>query len=279
MIDPATGWFELHQIPDTRSDTLANVVEQEWLCRYPWPSQITYDHHGSFIGKEFQSMIDDYGIKRKPITVRNPQANAICERVHEVIGNIIRTFELQSNYLDEDDPWKGILSATAFAIRCTYHTTLHSTPGQLVFGRDMIFNIQHAANWDIIRQHKQKMINQNNARENAKRIPHQYKAGDKVMLHTGTENKYEQPYSGPHTIINNRKAKLTWFFTHIWQNVKGRSFAANDGARSPRSLCVFCRSTERDSVYCWYIYVPLMSRRTTLSKRTVYEPEWRRGKI
>jgi len=201
MIDPATGWFELHQIPDTRSDTLANVVEQEWLSRYPWPTQITYDRHGSFVGKEFQSMLDDYGIKRKPITVRNPQANAICERVHQVIGNIIRTFELQTNYLDEDDPWKGILSATAFAIRCTYHTTLHSTPGQLVFGRDLIFNIQHAANWDIIRQHKQKLINKNNARENANRIPHQYKAGDQVMLHIGTENKYEQPYSGPHRII------------------------------------------------------------------------------
>jgi hypothetical protein len=67
--------------------------------------------------------------KAKPITVRNPQANAIVERVHQVIGNIIRTFELESNYLDEDDPWKGILSATAFAVRSTFHTTLRNTPG------------------------------------------------------------------------------------------------------------------------------------------------------
>jgi hypothetical protein len=43
---------------------------------------------------------NDYGIKRKPITV-SPQANAIVERIHQVIGNIIRTFELQDNYLDE----------------------------------------------------------------------------------------------------------------------------------------------------------------------------------
>jgi len=95
---------------------------------------------------------NDYGIKGKPITVRNPQANAIVERVHQVIGNIIRTFELESNYLDEDDPWKGILSATAFAVRSTFHTSLQSTPGQLVFGRDMIFNIQHIANWELIKQ-------------------------------------------------------------------------------------------------------------------------------
>ena len=88
--------------------------------------------------------------------MRNPRANAIVERIHQVIGNIIPTFELENNYLDEENPWKGILSATAFAVRFTFHTTLQSTPGQLVFGRDMIFNIQHIANWEYIKQRKQK---------------------------------------------------------------------------------------------------------------------------
>ena len=74
---------------------------------------------------------DDYGEVGKPITTRNPQANAIVERVHQVVGNIVRTFELQDNYLDEDDPWKGILSLISFVIRSTYHTTLQKTPGQL----------------------------------------------------------------------------------------------------------------------------------------------------
>jgi transposase InsO family protein len=84
---------------------------------------------------------DDYGVKAKLITVRNPQANAIVERVHQVIGNIIRTFELENNYLYETDRWKGILSATAFAVCFTFHTTLQNTPGQLVFGRDFSHNL------------------------------------------------------------------------------------------------------------------------------------------
>ena len=65
----------------------------------------------------------------------------------------------------------------------------------------MILNIKHTANWEVIRQHKQKLIASNNKRENANRIPHHYSAGDKVMLHLGTEHKYEQPYTGPHKII------------------------------------------------------------------------------
>jgi hypothetical protein len=90
MINPATGWFEIHQYDDKRSITVANIAEQEWFSRYPWPTQITYDRLLEFIDKDFQSMIkNDYGIKGKPITVRNPQANAIMERNHQVIGNII----------------------------------------------------------------------------------------------------------------------------------------------------------------------------------------------
>jgi transposase InsO family protein len=202
MIDPATGWFEIAQYDDKRSITIANIVEQEWLAWYPWPTQVIFDRGSEFMGHDFQNMItNDYGIKKKPISARNPQANAIIERVHQVIGNIIRTFELQENYLDEDDPWKGILSATAFAVRSTYHTTLQKTPGQLIFGRDMIFNEQHIANWEYIRVHKQALIKKNNQNENAKRIPHTYAVGDQVMLRIGTENKQERPYSGPHSII------------------------------------------------------------------------------
>jgi transposase InsO family protein len=133
MIDPVSGWFEIHRYDDKRSIPVANIVEQEWLSRYPWPTQVTFDRGSEFIGHDFRDMLvkDYYGIKRKPITVRNPQAN-----------NIIHTFELQKNYLDEKDPWKGILSATAFAVRATHHTTLQKSPGQLIFGKDMIFNVK-----------------------------------------------------------------------------------------------------------------------------------------
>jgi hypothetical protein len=143
--------------------------------------------------------LDAYGVKKKPITTRNPQANAIIEQVHQTIGNILHTFQLQDNYLDEDNPWKGILAATAFAIGATYHTTLEKSPGQLAFGRDMIFNVQHTANWEYIQAFTQHLIQTNNKNENKSHIPHTYHVNDKVMLHEGMENKYKVPFSGPLT--------------------------------------------------------------------------------
>ena len=40
---------------------------------------------------EFATIIvKEYGIKKRGITPRNPQANAIPERIHQVIGNMIK---------------------------------------------------------------------------------------------------------------------------------------------------------------------------------------------
>ena len=53
---------------------------------------------GSEVKAELCQLIkNDYGVKVKPTTTRDPQANAIVERVHQTIGNMIRTFELYEN--------------------------------------------------------------------------------------------------------------------------------------------------------------------------------------
>ena len=65
----------------------------------------------------------------------------------------------------------------------------------------MIFNIQHTANWEYIKQRKQHIIDLNNKRENFKGQQHVYRVGDKVLLNRGTENKYESPYIGPLDIM------------------------------------------------------------------------------
>ena len=204
MIDPATGWFEIREVPGTkRADVVANIVEQTWLTRYPWPQEVIFDRGTEFMAEFSTMLVNDYGIKKKPITKRNPQANAIVERVHQTLGNMIRTFQIQN--MDEDDPWSGILSAVAFAIRATVHTTTHATPMQLVFGRDAVLNIQFHANWKLIKDRKQQLIKQNNKRENSKRIPHQYKIGDEVLIKQDQNSKFgSDPYKGPFFITEVR---------------------------------------------------------------------------
>ena len=123
-----------------------------------------------------------YQIKAKPTSVKNPQANLVLERIHQVLANVLRTFELEERDINKEDPWTGILNAVGWAVRSTYHTTLQATPGQLVFGRDMVFNIAHEANWKEIQDRKEKLIKYNNQQENAKRVKHTYHIGDMVLM-------------------------------------------------------------------------------------------------
>eukprot|EP00957_Ditylum_brightwellii_P014535 1094353-Ditylum_brightwellii.AAC.1 len=59
---------------------------------------------------EFTEMISsDYGVKKKLITARNPQANSIIERIHQTIENMIGAFEVHDTSIDEKDPWTEIL--------------------------------------------------------------------------------------------------------------------------------------------------------------------------
>ena len=120
------------------------------------PRELSFDQGGEFTGSEFQELLDSYGIKPKPSTSRNPQSNGIIERVHLTLHNMLRTFDLQLQQFDPTEPWQGYLAAIAFAIRSTYHTTLQATPAELVYGRDMIFEREHSANWDKIRRRKGK---------------------------------------------------------------------------------------------------------------------------
>jgi hypothetical protein len=94
----------------------------------------------------------------------------------------LRTAEIECREMDEKDHWGPFLPSAAYAIRSTLHTTLKATPGKLVFGRDMVLPIKFMADWGAIEQQRQKEMGRNNRRENASRISHDYKVGDKILL-------------------------------------------------------------------------------------------------
>ena len=201
MIDPATGWFDISAIKAKQADVIDNALESTWLCMYPRPTMVIMDQGTEFIAEVVSLLHNDYDITSKLITTRNPQANAILERAHQTIGNIIRTFQLSKAELNMENPWEGILSAVIFAMRSTVHTTLGATPMQLVFGRDAILNLSHEANWQLIKIRKQELIKKNNERENNKRVAHTYKPGELVLIKNERKSKYaNDAYQGPWTV-------------------------------------------------------------------------------
>jgi hypothetical protein len=141
---------------------------------------------------------NDHGLKLKPVTTRNPQANAIVKRVHQTIGNVMQTFNIQA--MDSNDPWTGMLAAAMFAARATHHTTLQALPMQLAFGQDAILNIKHMSDWEHIRQRKQSQINENDRRKNLSRRAHNCSLGDKTLVNARKNSKHKLEHTGPYGI-------------------------------------------------------------------------------
>jgi hypothetical protein len=231
FVDPATGWFEIAEIPyvdycsleqvvkkskkdeqylqkvlqsrsmDKSSARISQLFNQVWLSRYPRPRRVIFDNGVEF-KKDFLPLLADYDIKPKLTTVKNPQANAAIERIHQVVHNMMRTQDLKKQIFDHIDPWGELLASIAWAIRCSHHSTLGATPAQLVFGRDMLFNVTHLVDWKSISRKKQHQVDADNKRENKGRISHDYQPGQYVyIIPEGVDRKYEWEHEGPFRIV------------------------------------------------------------------------------
>ena len=219
MIDPATGWFEIAEVPSRQADDISNILELTWLTRYPWPTEVIMDRGREFAKEVREMIMGECGCVRKLITTRNPQANAMVERIHQVIGSMINSMQIRD--ADSLGPygWQGILAALRQAVRSTVHTTTRATPTQLVFGRDAILNVGFEADWQYIKERKQHRILQNNARENESRIVHQYSVGDRVMVRQKPNRKYgTDKQRGPYTVTRVNEDNGTLRLTKVTYN-------------------------------------------------------------
>jgi hypothetical protein len=170
-IDTVTNLVELIRIDDKISKTVARKFEQCWLMHYLWPRRCVHDPGTEFTGPEFQMLIQNCHIRDVCTTAKNPQSNAVCERMHQTEGNVLITL-LHGNppqnianaaqYVDE------ALSIAMHAMQTGVHSTLGSSPGNLVFNRDMFLNIPLIVDWHTITQRREHFVHENLMRENLK---------------------------------------------------------------------------------------------------------------
>jgi hypothetical protein len=138
MIDPASRWFEIAEVPTKRADYVSNILLQMWLVLYPWPTKVICDRRTEFMAKTKDMLKNEYGIKQQVVTTQNPQVNSMVERVHQTLHQLIRSHDIAHN---PDIDWDNSFTGT-FAIQATVHMISKScaTPSRLVFGLDAINN-------------------------------------------------------------------------------------------------------------------------------------------
>ena len=224
MINPATSWFELVELPvsqlpeldtpmntkglkgtntckqhkrpyfDKTSATVGILISKTWFSHYPCSQCIVYDK-GSEFKLHFETLCDSYGSKHKPTIVKNLQSNAILH-VHQTIMGMLCTAEIDMADTVREIDIADFLTNAAWAICSTYHTVLKASLGAAIFGWGMLSDVPFIANWKKIGEHRQCQMDCNTAHENKTHVDWDYTVGDKVLLRKDgilhkTESKYE----------------------------------------------------------------------------------------
>ena len=157
IIDLVTNLVEIIRLQNKTCAHVTQQFENAWLARYPRPQTVIHDQGGEFTGFEFQN----HGIHAHPISAKNPQANAVCERMHQTIGNSLRVLELVQHPFNLEQAQQIVDTAIANAVyahRTTYHGTTASTPGSLAFNQDLVLDLPMQADFQLIQAQRQQSL-------------------------------------------------------------------------------------------------------------------------
>ena len=205
IIDTCSNLLELKRASQNNPSgkESVQVLEDTWLSRYPKPVRIIYDQGTEYCNIDFESFLISQGIKGCPSTVKNPQSNAILERVHDVMKTSLRTqghSNPPTNIEDANAMVDRILASAQYAVRVCVHKTYGVSPGSIVFQRDMLLPIPIIVNLQLLREKRQAIIDQNNLKENKRRRQHDYTVGDQMMIIAFKPHALQDRAKGPYTI-------------------------------------------------------------------------------
>ena len=106
--------------------------------------------NGSKFKQDFTPLLKNFDIKPVLTVIKNSQANATVDWVHQVILNMLVTKDLDNKVFNHIYTCGENLASIAWMIRASYHHTIMATPGQAVFGRDMMFNLKSVIDWQFV---------------------------------------------------------------------------------------------------------------------------------
>ncbi len=131
IMDHFTRWAEAFAIADQTTETIANILLSNIICRYGLFRRIVSDRGSSFVSKLSAHIYLLLGIKHVTTTAYHPQSNGIVERFN---GTLKVTLSMWVN--EQHGDWDLLLPFALFAYNVSVHRILHESPFYLTYGRD-----------------------------------------------------------------------------------------------------------------------------------------------
>ena len=84
-IDAIINFSEVIPVENDKSKTIICTFDDNWLSRYPRPRKCVRNSGNEFSGPKFLHILSRDNIISVPTTIKNPQSNAVVERLHQTL--------------------------------------------------------------------------------------------------------------------------------------------------------------------------------------------------
>ena len=132
--------------------------------------------------------------------MKNPQSNAICERMHQTIADILIVLNATNPTTNDkaaDEMTESAIATCVHATRWALNHQMQASPGGLVFNRYMLLDTPLIENYEAIQGRRQQLTEKSLMISNRKRIYYNYNIGDKVYIKEYDSTKMMQRYHAP----------------------------------------------------------------------------------
>lgn len=142
VLDHFTKFIFLKALSKATSAKIVTFLESEIFHKFGTPEIIHSDNGRQFIAKDFQALLNTYGIRHQKTALYSPQANN-SERVNRSILSKLRIVISK-----EQNDWDVHLSSIACSLRSDRHDSIKCQPYYALFGQNMVL---HASTYKIMK--------------------------------------------------------------------------------------------------------------------------------
>lgn len=125
-IDRFSRWPEVMYLKDTKADTVAKSLYENWICRFGVPLKITSDQGKQFECELFNELSKFLGFKHTRTTPYHPSSNGMIERFNRSLKTAIRC---RSN-----ENWTDSVPTILLGLRTTLKEDIGLSSAELVYG-------------------------------------------------------------------------------------------------------------------------------------------------
>ena len=198
LVDHNSKWISAVPIKNKTSKSMVNALKLQMLPFLPrCPRKIMTDNGSEFTSKEFNQVLDEFGIQHVYTTPYRPQSNGCIERVNRTVGSFLRSLGASSDWTDR-------LTAAVMIYNTTLHQSIGVSPGSYLLSKS-----HETVDWPAVSIETKQFWDYGHSKFNPfvedqsviRKLP--------VKGHR-TAAKFEAKYDGPYKVVKVNPNELTY---------------------------------------------------------------------